>query len=706
MATLEEIRRARALDAIKSARAQDGAVPSPPPPSQTAPQPVAMSQSPATPVAGGRGEAQPTPFETIDQLEREGLHARNEGRFDDEARLFAMADQARADAGLHNSMLPAGNDIPPTPRAPDRFGDTVAAAQAAPRAAMDAAVDGLTGAGPSPTANALPERLPDFLRTPVGAVGDAGLAGLSALGLGYATAAGGLAELMGGSPTNEMKLARDLMMMGEVAAPELTGVSTFSRAATQSARNAQRIAEPANDLQRQARAADDLGITPSLGARGRSGAFAAGQLEKVPLAGTKIVDDAARMVGEIEGVFHQSVGRLGSETDAVSAGNALQDGVRRYAERFRERSGELYAQVDQFMPPDTRISAPETVAKIQEALAPFADNPQIRAQLGLDKWQTLSDGLESGLSWEAARALRTNIGESIGKINGPLADMDQGRLKGVYAALTNDLDGAVQQSGSSEAISAWNRANDYYRNGARRVQEQLDKTISADTPERAFEAFAAMTREGSRADAQRLQSIKASVGRDEWREISATIVGRLGRATNGAQNAAGDAFSASRFLTNYNAMTDDAKRILLPPEVRTEMQKLAEVAEAAKGANAERNFSNTGNVLAGSAITAGLVSSPISTSLAVGGLALSSQAMTNVTFLRALNKATRGDASAIRAMSRGSGPFNQDAAEIIQLLGANMSDGTLERSTIPQEEPAPLPVPESPDRPYVEAAMR
>ena len=57
---------------------------------------------------------------------------------------------------------------------------------------------------------------------------DAGLAVLSALSAGYSGAAGLAGEIIGGTPTEKAQLARDLVLMGEVSAPEVRGLSSVS----------------------------------------------------------------------------------------------------------------------------------------------------------------------------------------------------------------------------------------------------------------------------------------------------------------------------------------------------------------------------------------------------------------------------------------------------------------------------------------------
>lgn len=260
-------------------------------------------------------------------------------------------------------------------------------------------------------------------------------------------------------------------------------------------------------------------------------------------------------------------------------------------------------------------------------------------------------------------------------MNGPLADMDQGRIKQAYGTLTQDLEAAAKSAGP-DAEKAWRSATSYYRRGAERIEKALDKSIKADSPERAFEAFVNMAgKNRASADAKRMRRIKASMPREEWNEMAATIVDRIGRSKPGAQSAAGDEFSPGVFLTEWNKMSDEAKSVLFPQETRAQLTKLAEVSELAKSANAERNFSNSGQIVVGAASGAGLASAPLTTASILLGANISSRALTSTRMLRAMNRAARGDAKQLRTIANGGGPLAQDAQTILRMTAAESAAG-------------------------------
>lgn len=606
---------------------------------------------------------------TFQELMSAAENAENAGDTDAARQLVQMA-QSMMSSGISSPAIDSPSDVAgtgdlapsaydptqsvATPQV-DRFGDTIRSATKGPVAATKH----YAGEVVNPE-NSIGERAL--------AAGQTALAGAGAL---YSLGAGTVGEVFGGSPTNERKLARDLMMMGEVAAPELAGVSGGTLAAGRVAGAARDLNKVPTPRQEIARAADDLGITPSLGAVGKTHGQIAASLEKVPGVGKVLERDANRFVDDVETAFTAVRRGVGEAKDATGAGEALQGGVGKFVKRFEETSANLYDRVDQFIPADMRVDATNTVGLVQELTAEFADKPALMQQLGLNKFAKLSGDIENGLSWKAIKDLRSSIGRAIGSNSGPLEGLDKAQLRQMYGKLTADMEAAATQAGP-KAKAAWDRANTYYAKGAERIQGALDKTIKADSPERAFEAFTNMAKaDRASSDVRRMRVIKKSMPKEDWNTVSASIVDRLGKAPSGQQNAAGDVFSPSKFLTEWNKMSDEAKSILLEPGARNQLDKLAKVSEGVKKANAERNFSNTGTVETWLAIVFGVGANLPATAAAVGTANLSARAMTSQRFLSAANRAARGDYKAMQAIAKGGSPLAQDAKTILRLAAAD-----------------------------------
>lgn len=568
--------------------------------------------------------------------------------------------------------------VPTAPR-PDTFGDTTGEAIAQPWAATKAFGAGLLDQTQSPTMQALPDGMNPRLKGIVAGAGDLGGMLLGGLGTGLAGAAGLAGEAIGQTQTEERQLARDLMMGLEVSAPELAGVSGTVRAGGAAVRAAEAVGKPAKPGQLAARAAGDLGITPSAGMSGKTTAMIAAGLEKVPFAGDVIARDAARAVGEMENVFSRIRGSIGTALSSSAAGSTLQKGLQTFVKGFQETSGKLFDVVDRNIPATSRFKLDNTAAALGEARTAFEGNPELAARLGVNRWDAiLAEAQQNGVSWQAFKQFRTSVGEAIGaaqsgRQGGALAGDDLGRLKRLYGALTADMTAAAKSVGEN-AFKTWTRANSHYRAGAERIERSLDATITAQSPERAWEAFSALLqRDRASSDLTRVRAIRASLSREDWDTVAASIVDRMGRAPAGQQNAAGDAFSPSAFLTNWNKLDPQSRALLLPQEARIELEKLAQVAERVRAGNAERNTSNTGTAGWLATLFLGGVTDLGTTAAVLGGTNLSARALTSTTFLKAMNSAARGDTKMLKAMANGNGPFKTDAATIIRLAAADQA---------------------------------
>lgn len=622
---------------------------------------------------------------TYDQVMQALRNADAKGDTAAAKRLAVIAKGMKAPPPVTDVMVPpaapadAGPGwLPPsTPKEPNVFGDTTRDLVAGPIEATKAYASGLMDQSKSPTMQALPDWVP--AKRMVAGVGDAGGTALSALGAGLAFGTGVGSEIVGGDTDNEKRLARDMMGMQQVAVPELAGVSSLTRAAPAAVRGAER-SEFANAAARQ-------NVTPSLAMTSKVGATTAAGLEKVPLTGGVIANDAARAAGEIESAAARITSNIGRAESPYMAGDILQGGLNKFVKRVKAKAGEMFGEVGRLIPAGTVVPTTNSQKLIAEINAKFAQNPKLAESLGLTRWnRVMAEAEKNGMNWEVLKEFRSSVGEAVEKANtgaGPLGNANTAQLKRLYGALTEDMQTAAKAAGP-EAFKAWTRANNYYSASAKRIERQLDSTISAKSPERAFEAFVSATRaDRSTADFRRIRAIKASVEPEEWNDIAASIVDRLGKAKPGVSGPEAGSFSPSTFLTQYNSMAPEAKRLLLTEDVRNELDDLSRIAERARAAGMERNHSNTGTAAGWLATIFTAPSHPGTAATAIGGSYLTAKALTSPMFLRAMNAAARGDSRAVRAMAAGQGPFARDATEILRLMAADAAGGDAANTNAP-----------------------
>ena len=196
------------------------------------------------------------------------------------------------------------------------------------------------------------------------------------------------------------------------------------------------------------------------------------------------------------------------------------------------------------------------------------------------------------------------------------------------------------------------RARSFWAARQDRLKKAFSQVFRADErgqPERAFMDVFAMGTEGYRANANALRGVKSSLRPEEWGEVVSEVVRRMGVATPGAQDAAGEVFSPATFVTNWNRLSPEAKALFfdgkaLPNGFRGQMDALVRVVERGKDAGAQLNKSRSGSVMGNLAVGSALGSAGASMDpaaiLTAGAAAIGANAtarlMTQPRFLRAL----------------------------------------------------------------------
>ncbi|MBB3802060.1 hypothetical protein FHR47_002308 [Xanthomonas arboricola] len=317
-----------------------------------------------------------------------------------------------------------------------------------------------------------------------------------------------------------------------------------------------------------------------------------------------------------------------------------------------------YAQIDQRLPTAADIEAQVPAPRDIEAQVPQAG--AIEGQLTPDSSITdpnfgqdhierqinefLQGQVDGKLPYQALQKLRTLVG---GELEGSslLSDVPRSKWKAVYGALTRDMEAAATTPEAKQALS---RANTYFNARAERI-DAIDRVIDRNGgPEKIYSAVMGGVRDGGST----LRAVMQSLPEEGQKAITAAAIRRMGMANPGAQDAAGEAFSATTFLTNWNKVSPEARRALFNrygPGFSKDIDKIARVAERIKEGGAA--LSNpSGTARQGAAITYwGSLAGAIMTGNAAGatGIAgagisanLLARLMTNPTWVKWLAKST------------------------------------------------------------------
>tara|TARA_R100000234_G_C5000319_1_gene180033 strand:+ start:861 stop:2702 length:1842 start_codon:yes stop_codon:yes gene_type:complete len=589
------------------------------------------------------------------------------------AKKLAELDAAQRSAFAQQNMLPSpDNEKLPNRVEPNRFGDTAAEFSAPAREAM----------------RAYAARMMAEDRNLLQRAGDAGMTGLAALGAAYGGTAGLLGDIVGGDRTQERKAARDFMLLGEVAIPELASVpSAVSRIARQGAEL------PAK--QAAAQAAQDINVTPTLGMQGRGAGLIEAAAANVPFSAGNVVRANERVVDQMSDAFQTAVGKVGTPTSVSGAGEAAQRGGQAFVNTFQDKSTRLYDAVDKKIGFNTKVQAPNALATVKELTKYAQEYPEISNFLNRPKFQSLLSSLEketkflneagrpfqilNEVPYELLADLRSSVGKSVSKIKGPLADLSEADLKRLYGALSDDMRLAAEKAGP-DAVKAFNRANKYYSAGQARIDSALKKITKADvTPEKAYSEIVALaTADSPRGSTKKLLELKKSLPKDEWSTVSATIFRKLGEARP-AQAGAPDAsdfaeFNPATFLTNYNKMDKSAKLVLLsgnvPRSAASELDKLARVVERYKRRPVSTGSSPANAVLA---FFAGTAADFGAAAMIAASTFAGTKLLTSTPALKAVNAAAAGNFTKLRRLAQDGSAIGSEAATLLRLIGADQA---------------------------------
>lgn len=320
----------------------------------------------------------------------------------------------------------------------------------------------------------------------------------------------------------------------------------------------------------------------------------------------------------------------------ASRASATQD-----AGRFASFANDQANRIDQFfpVPGQPRISgryspavqrAREGTEAAAEAVGIARNRVSQAGQIesALGDLQAAVDATGGKLPYEAIKKLRTLVGQELDDA-GLMSDFPRSKFTALYRALSNDLEGAARTTGP-EASQAWLRANNFTKAGMDRM-EALQRVIDKNGgPERVYNAAMSGTRDGGTT----LRAVMQSLPTEGQKAVTAAVIKRMGLANPGAQDAAGEAFSAQTFLTNWNKVSPEAKRALFDrygPSFSADMDRIANVAQNIRdGAKVFANPSGTANRAAALTYGASLVASLFDPSLVSTGFLVASGAGANI----------------------------------------------------------------------------
>lgn len=187
--------------------------------------------------------------------------------------------------------------------------------------------------------------------------------------------------------------------------------------------------------------------------------------------------------------FNDVVNKIGTAATPTDAGTSLQTAAQKWLADFKTNTGQLWSDFYSKVPHNTPVLVGNYQGTLNNLLGTFPGASETAGVLRSPTIQALSDALGVDLKgggtlpWEAVKNIRTAIGE---KLENPttVTDTSQAALRQLYGALTQDMKSGAAGVGS-DALDAFNKANEATRSGHQVLENFLDPILKAASPEKA-----------------------------------------------------------------------------------------------------------------------------------------------------------------------------------------------------------------------------
>lgn len=437
-------------------------------------------------------------------------------------------------------------------------------------------------------------------------------------------------------------------------------------------------ATPPNALQQTVQKFDQAGVRPTLAATGPGNATVAKMVAENPLAGVRARQNLQASLDDTARGVDRSAQAYGQPASRGATGEAVQQGVTDFKQRFSQRASNLYDPIFQ------KIEDAETAARAKVQAAAQAQNdartlqaapdasgdlpgqpsfaksavgpapvikptaltqtvqdiggrgssPALKDLFQTPQLQKLKAAVEdpASISFDDLRRARTFVREAQND-NTLLPGIAQGDLKRLEGALTQDINTNASALAGPAVGRQLQQADQFYRLGSQRIQGALQRFLgrSGDASgESAYDMIQRMASDRGGADTGRLTALKKSLQPGDWGDVAATTISRMGQAPDGT-------FSVGRFTTAYDKLSQQGKGLLFGSgEQRQALDNLADVARMQQNVEKAANHSHSA-VNAQTALTAGALMNPataIPAAKTLGGMAITGEMLTNPAVIR------------------------------------------------------------------------
>lgn len=313
---------------------------------------------------------------------------------------------------------------------------------------------------------------------------------------------------------------------------------------------------------------------------------AATAASSVPIGGGKIKRSAQAAKENLEKAVETTMG--GPRPSAFDAGSTAKEAITNWMKpKSSQIMEDAYNRVDNLINPKTRTPLNNVRKALNDARVKNYVMGLVQTDASFAPLAEQALSKTSGLTYEGIKNLRTKVNEMLDSPSLLPAGTSTRELLSFKNALTADLENAVERAGGPAAKAAWERANRLnvlVQN--RRKNLALIVGEKGDVPEeRVFSRIAGMASSSGGANLNRLKMARKSMAPDEWQDVTAGVIGTLGR------NRAGE-FSPVQFITHYGSMPDASKNIMFGPAGNPTRQALDDILAVSRKFGEMNEYAN------------------------------------------------------------------------------------------------------------------
>ena len=354
----------------------------------------------------------------------------------------------------------------------------------------------------------------------------------------------------------------------------------------------------AEDIASNIRAFEEAGLTPSAGQATQATPIKAveASMGKVPGSGGVLRDFGTAQQKALQEKLAGITEELSPVKEPSVAGAGIQRGVPEVLKQKRVAESRLYNNLESLLPANTQSSMNNFKSVLKDVMEPIPGAPALSSSMENPMLTQIKSDFDSDikktgtLSVEALRVLRGKIGNALSGIN-LLNNPPRRELNLLYGGISEDIKELAAKQGN-EALNLFNRASNYSRSLHARA-DKLQSFINKLEPELVYRAAFS----GSKSGGTRLSALMKSLPVDDQKAVTSAFVDNMGRALPGQQNELGDVWSSSTFLTNFNKLSNPAKRQLFDrygSEFTRNIEKIARASALIRsGGNVLANPSGT-----------------------------------------------------------------------------------------------------------------